>query len=434
MIFVKGLTVKTIALDIDLCQDLASLRFAVQAREVVPSEFWTIVYAGKQLTGDRSLQECGIQSDSTLHLVGQLLGGKGGFGSLLRGAGRAILTDNVDACRDLSGRRLRQANAEKRLAEWAAEAKERELEKIALKHLKEQRKATQKEERAQIDSDAVRREQQEAIERVTAAVIAAQEILAGGSLATGKRKAGLTASDKPSKRARIYGFEDFSESDSDADSEYEAAAQLNKAGKVAAAASSGNDSDVSAQEVALAVAKEDPAKTDSNISAEQSPADPASKLDTLSAGVPVAQHSKSLASPQGKPLGRSLSRSQAVTDADEPAAAAAAAATVTTDAAPAMADGPGSSALPMSSETPAGSKQAVPEEPAVDNSPIDLANFSSPAELEVVGLIKLKNELAKHGLKCGGSLSERAARLFLLKGTSVDKLDQKHFSKAGKKT
>ena len=69
---------------------------------------------------------------------------------MLRGAGRAILTDNVDACRDLSGRRLRQANAEKRLAEWAAEARERELEKVALKHVKEQQKATQKEERAQV--------------------------------------------------------------------------------------------------------------------------------------------------------------------------------------------------------------------------------------------------------------------------------------------
>lgn len=115
----------------------------------MPSEYWRVVYAGKQLTEDKSLQECGIQPDATLHLVGQLLGGKGGFGSLLRGAGRAILTDNVDACRDLSGRRLRQANAEKRLAQWAAEAKERELEKIALKHLKEQHKATQKEERAQ---------------------------------------------------------------------------------------------------------------------------------------------------------------------------------------------------------------------------------------------------------------------------------------------
>ena len=121
----------------------------MQAREAVPSEYWRVVYAGKQLTQDKSLQEYGIQSDSTLHLVGQLLGGKGGFGSLLRGAGRAILTDNVDACRDLSGRRLRQANAEKRLAEWAAEAKERELEKVALKHLKEQHKATQKEARAQ---------------------------------------------------------------------------------------------------------------------------------------------------------------------------------------------------------------------------------------------------------------------------------------------
>ena len=115
----------------------------------MPSEHWRVVYAGKHLTEDKSLQECGIRPDTTLHLVGQLLGGKGGFGSLLRGAGRAILTDNVDACRDLSGRRLRQANAEKRLAEWAAEAKERELEKIALKHLKEQQKATQKEERAQ---------------------------------------------------------------------------------------------------------------------------------------------------------------------------------------------------------------------------------------------------------------------------------------------
>lgn len=115
----------------------------------MPSQYWRVVYAGKQLTENKSLHEFGIQPDSTLHLVGQLLGGKGGFGSLLRGAGRAILTDNVDACRDLSGRRLRQANAEKRLAEWAAEAKERELEKIALKHLKEQQKTTQKEERAQ---------------------------------------------------------------------------------------------------------------------------------------------------------------------------------------------------------------------------------------------------------------------------------------------
>jgi hypothetical protein len=33
----------------------------------------------------------------------RLRGGKGGFGSLLRGAGKQKLTDNFDACRDLHG-------------------------------------------------------------------------------------------------------------------------------------------------------------------------------------------------------------------------------------------------------------------------------------------------------------------------------------------
>ena len=127
----------------------------VQDKEPAPCTDWHIVYAGKTLFNGKTLEGYGVQQDSTLHLVGRLLGGKGGFGSLLRGAGRAILTDNVDACRDLSGRRLRQANAEKRLAEWAAEARERELEKIALKHVKEQRKATQKEERAQVTSHRI---------------------------------------------------------------------------------------------------------------------------------------------------------------------------------------------------------------------------------------------------------------------------------------
>ena len=44
-----------------------------------------------------------IQKESTLHLVLRLRGGKGGFGSLLRGAGKQKLTDNFDACRDLQG-------------------------------------------------------------------------------------------------------------------------------------------------------------------------------------------------------------------------------------------------------------------------------------------------------------------------------------------
>ena len=38
---------------------------------------------------------------------------------------------------------------------------------------------------------------------------------------------------------------------------------------------------------------------------------------------------------------------------------------------------------------------------------------------------RLKSELQGHGLKCGGTLQERAAMLFLLKSTPLDKLPKK---------
>nr|ACR38580.1 unknown [Zea mays] len=61
--------------------------------------------------------------------------------------------------------------------------------------------------------------------------------------------------------------------------------------------------------------------------------------------------------------------------------------------------------------------------------PLDLAKYSSSAELEVLGLEKLKIELQSRGLKCGGTLQERAARLFLLKTTPLDKLPKKLLAK-----
>lgn len=42
--------------------------------------------------------------------------------------------NNFEACRDLNGRRLRHVNNEKRLAEWYAAEKERELAKLGEKH------------------------------------------------------------------------------------------------------------------------------------------------------------------------------------------------------------------------------------------------------------------------------------------------------------
>ena len=44
--------------------------------------------------------------------------------------------------------------------------------------------------------------------------------------------------------------------------------------------------------------------------------------------------------------------------------------------------------------------------------------YQSVAELEELGLDQLKAELMRRSLKCGGSLSERANRLFIIKNLS----------------
>ncbi|KAK1301714.1 hypothetical protein QJS10_CPB12g00591 [Acorus calamus] len=83
----------------------------------------------------------------TLHLLLCLPGRKGGFGSLLRGVATKAgqkKTNNFDACRDMSGRRLRHVNAEKRLEEWRAEAEEQKLERIAEVFLKKKTKEVRK--------------------------------------------------------------------------------------------------------------------------------------------------------------------------------------------------------------------------------------------------------------------------------------------------
>lgn len=61
---------------------------------------------------------------------------------------------------------------------------------------------------------------------------------------------------------------------------------------------------------------------------------------------------------------------------------------------------------------------------------IDLSKFWSPVELEELGLDALKAELTRLGLKCGGTLAERAMRLFQVKAVNgrLEQLDQSLFA------
>lgn len=61
---------------------------------------------------------------------------------------------------------------------------------------------------------------------------------------------------------------------------------------------------------------------------------------------------------------------------------------------------------------------------------LDLSAFSSWEELASLGLDRLKSALLALGLKCGGTLEERAQRLFATKGKNLDELDPTMFTKA----
>lgn len=60
---------------------------------------------------------------------------------------------------------------------------------------------------------------------------------------------------------------------------------------------------------------------------------------------------------------------------------------------------------------------------------LDLSAFSSPEELSSLGLDRLKSALMALGLKCGGTLEDRANRLFSTKGKQLSELDASLFAK-----
>jgi len=107
---------------------------------------------GRSLHSEGStLADSGLSHGCTVQLLLRLCGGKGGFGALLRGQGRdGKITDNFDAMRDLSGRRVRHVEAEKKLKAWEQETKERELEQLALKHMKDMARQAKKERDYQV--------------------------------------------------------------------------------------------------------------------------------------------------------------------------------------------------------------------------------------------------------------------------------------------
>lgn len=229
-LFVRNIESCTLVCEVEATASVLDVKDWVERQSGIPSSSQGLVYGGRQLQDGLQLQSYGVGPDSTLHLVLRLRGGKGGFGALLRGQGRdGKITSNFDACRDLQGRRLKYSNTEKKLAEWKGLAKERELEKVALKHIKDVERQAKKEEEDNVDVDAIVKQQRQTMAKVQEAVETA--LAEGGgpsasSAAPGKRAAGreLASRAQPAqkKSKMMAALENFGSEDEESTSEDEA--------------------------------------------------------------------------------------------------------------------------------------------------------------------------------------------------------------------
>nr|GMD66919.1 protein SDE2 homolog [Ipomoea batatas] len=298
-----------------------------------------------------------------VNLLLRLRGGKGGFGSLLRGAAIKAgqkKTNNFDACRDMSGRRLRHVNAEKRLEEWKAEAEERKLEKMAEDYINE-KKGSGIGSRSKTGESAdkyvakYREDSAKCMEEVEGSV---RESLKG-FIASKRKAAAAELNHSDSKKLKIWmGKRKFDDSDSEDDS----------------------DEDENEKSV-------------------------------------IGNNSDSSRGTNASPLGTSFASESGTSNSSGSAVAEEIIDEQTCYSTPGE---EGTSLIEARSDA-----RPKEGEGSVKVADPERDEISSAEELEALGMEKLKSELQVRGLKCGGTLQERAARLFLLKTTPLEMLPKK---------
>ena len=152
----------------DICR-----RFPCQGELLASTQNYALFINGKKVEEE---DEEEISRDCSLELVCGLVGGKGGFGSMLRALGAQIeKTTNKDACRDLSGRRLRDIKEEDKLKEWVAKKADREREEAEKKQkkLEKLRRIAKGENKHEFHDPQYEKTREEIVDRVHDAMEAA---------------------------------------------------------------------------------------------------------------------------------------------------------------------------------------------------------------------------------------------------------------------
>ncbi|XP_022770575.1 protein SDE2 homolog [Durio zibethinus] len=446
-LFVKLLNGKTLSLQFPTPQvEVGSIKHRIQKITQIPINFQRLIH-GHQLKDDSVISH----ANATLNLTFRLLGGKGGFGSLLRGAATKAgqkKTSNFEACRDMSGRRLRHVNAEKRLEEWKAEEEERKLEKIAENFIKKKAKTGKKGV-----GDGEAEKYVEKYREESARCVAVVEESVRAACRNAKQKAVPGGADP--KRLKIWlGKRKLNESDSDSDDSSED--EDDEENEKSVVLNNGNDSD-SSKGTEGSSASISGGRQDGDFSggvSSESGSEEEKKIALQQSSESGGEDANAMIEVEPKVYEEKAARCANVACMDLDVIAGSEAVQ------PEMLEHNGTNiedqeeiasqplSVPLADNEAVGSqlidevncssnaKSEVHKETVVSNTnvaelekPFNFDDFNSPEEMEVLGLERLKSELQARGLKCGGTLQERAARLFLLKSIPLDKLPKKLLAK-----
>ncbi|XP_047340299.1 replication stress response regulator SDE2 [Impatiens glandulifera] len=449
----------------------------IQEISGIPIHNQRLVSGGLHLDDDSVLEAYEDSNDyPTLHLVLRLPGGKGGFGSLLRGAATKAgqkKTSNFDACRDMSGRRLRHVNAEKKLEEWKADAEQRKLEKVAEDYIKKNTKAAKKGGGSGGTDKYVEKYRQDSakcMEKVEKSVreslLSSKRKIGGDKISKsdakrvkiwmGKRKMGDSESEDSDDSDReeeenVKSVVLDNEKNSDSDKEIGGSSVSVTGGELTYGPSSGCNSDEEKRSVSLNQSEDSSdeqvlSKTENQVVHDE---------DTVVLGDATVSRTEG------------FETEKVELDKDEPSLAGKNVDQPSNIASSLNVNASECKNVDDSSTPLALNDSMVLKDAALDVKPLNLNEVNSASELEVCshelfsyldsysdenyermvfpsetmwyltflirmqvfGLERLKSELQANGLKCGGTLKERASRLFLLKTTPLEKIPKKLLAK-----
>ncbi|XP_056892019.1 splicing regulator SDE2 isoform X1 [Takifugu flavidus] len=384
-----------------------------------------------------------LQRGAIYHLEPRLCGGKGGFGSMLRALGAQIeKTTNREACRDLSGRRLRDVNHEKEMADWLKKQAEREAEKEQRQVERLQRKLREPEHRF---SDMEFQQQcHELSERLEDSVIKGLQVSSRGQMKAGHssttKRHNLSQSKEPHAKKMMSelwtGLEELQSSEED---------------------DSNEDDYVSFSHIStdyIATEREQISRDhETRLSDQQDGPGPSTAQETRPSdnlegpGPSTAQETRPLHQQEGpgpstaqetRPLHQQEGPGPSTAQETRPLHQLEGPGPFTTQETRPLhqQEGPGPSTAQETrplhqQEGPGPSTAQETKRPGEFEASqqqqvhhrLDLATVTSVEHLEILGLDVLKDELRCRGLKCGGTLTERAARLFSIRGLTPEQIN-----------